>query len=368
VAREAAGCDRFGPLFTAHQTHFPPLRSIHYDFSGLARLVGQRRSLLILDGIEPLQYAPTAPTPGELKDQGLAALLKGLAATNHGLCLVTTRYSLPDLKAFWQTTASEMRLLRLSRDAGVHLLQTLGVRGTTQEIETLVEDVKGHPLTLTLLGSYLRDAHGGDIRKRDLVKLEQADAGERGGHAFGVVDAYAKWLAAEGSSGRQALEILRLLGLSDQPIAADQVDELLKPPAISGLTESLVGIDEAQRQTAMARLEAAQLLIVNRGSSGEPLCIDSHPLIRAYFSAQLRKDNPNGLREGLNRLEAYESQLKQRATPLRLYFESERFTADEIAEILGYFSDYHEAITGDRLVIESHGTLETSGVLVPQGA
>ncbi|NBQ70763.1 MAG: TIR domain-containing protein, partial [Nitrosomonadaceae bacterium] len=45
----------------------------------LARLVGQQRSLLILDGLEPLQYAPTAPTPGELKDQGITALLKGLS-------------------------------------------------------------------------------------------------------------------------------------------------------------------------------------------------------------------------------------------------------------------------------------------------
>ena len=36
----------------------------------LARLVGQRRSLLLLDGLEPLQYAPTAPTPGELKGLG----------------------------------------------------------------------------------------------------------------------------------------------------------------------------------------------------------------------------------------------------------------------------------------------------------
>ena len=90
--------------------------------------------LLILDGLEPLQYAPTSPTPGELKDQGIAALLKGLAAASHGLCVVTTRYSLPDLKAFWQTTAPEVKLLRLSRDAGVHLLKTLGVRkGTAQE-------------------------------------------------------------------------------------------------------------------------------------------------------------------------------------------------------------------------------------------
>ncbi len=61
----------------------------------LAQLVGQRRALLILDGLEPLQYAPTSPTPGEIRDPGLAALLKGLAATSHGLCVVTTRYALP---------------------------------------------------------------------------------------------------------------------------------------------------------------------------------------------------------------------------------------------------------------------------------
>jgi hypothetical protein len=76
----------------------------------LAQLVGERRALLILDGLEPLQYAPTSPTPGELKDAGLAALLKGLAANNKGLCVVTTRYSIPDLRAYWQTTAPEVNL------------------------------------------------------------------------------------------------------------------------------------------------------------------------------------------------------------------------------------------------------------------
>jgi len=36
----------------------------------------------------------------------------------------------PGLKAFWQTTAPELKLLRLSREAGVHLLKTLGVKGS----------------------------------------------------------------------------------------------------------------------------------------------------------------------------------------------------------------------------------------------
>jgi len=73
-----------------------------------------------------------------------AELLKGLAAASHGLCAVTARYSLPDLKASWLATAPEVKLLRLSRDAGVLMLQTLGVKkesGTAQEFATLVEDV-----------------------------------------------------------------------------------------------------------------------------------------------------------------------------------------------------------------------------------
>jgi hypothetical protein len=108
----------------------------------LAQLVGERRALLILDGLEPLQYAPSSPMRGELKDSGVAALLKGLATNNKGLCVVTTRYSIPDLRAYWQTTAPEVSLLRLSKKHGVELLQRLGVKGPQAELEWLVEDVK----------------------------------------------------------------------------------------------------------------------------------------------------------------------------------------------------------------------------------
>jgi hypothetical protein len=275
----------------------------------LARLVGQRRSLLILDGLESLQYAPTAPTPGELKDQGIAALLKGLAQNSHGLCIVTTRYSLPDLKAFWQTTAPEEKLLRLSRDAGVHLLKTLGVKGTTKEFEMLVEEVKGHALTLTLLGSYLRDAHEGDIRKRDLVRLEEADAEEQGGHAFRVMEAYEHAFEREGDKGRRALAILRLLGLFDCPMTADCFGALLQPPVISGLTEPLVSLTEAKLNIALNRLESAKLITTHTDDSAARKSqisnlksVDAHPLVREYFARQLREQNPDAWRAAHRRL------------------------------------------------------------------
>jgi hypothetical protein len=279
----------------------------------LARLVGQRRSLLILDGLEPLQYAPTSPTPGQLKDQGIAALLKGLAAASHGLCVVTTRYSLPDLKAFWQATAPEMKLLRLSRVAGVHLLQSFEVKGSllrnipfhrelVNEFEKLVEDVQGHALTLNLLGTYLRDAHAGDIRKRDLVRLEEADAEEQGGHAFRVMEAYELEFEREGDKGQRALAVLRLLGLFDRPLASDCLGVLLEAPAILELTEPLVGLTEAQRNLVFKRLEDARLLTVNRDASGALISLDAHPLLREYFARQLRAQHPEAWRAAHGRL------------------------------------------------------------------
>jgi hypothetical protein len=276
----------------------------------LARIIGQRRSLLILDGLEPLQYAPTSPTPGELKDQGLAALLKGLAAASHGLCIVTTRYSIPDLRAYWQTTAPEVILTRLSSAAGVALLRSIGVKGTQKEFEALVEDVKGHALTLNLLGTYLRDAYAGDIRKRDRVKLAEADAEEQGGHAFCVMDAYVKALegtsspslhggegaqrAGEGETGKRALALLRLLGLFDRHATADCLEALWQAPAITGLTEPLIAVSEAQRNMALTRLEAAKLLTANRDTAGRLLSLDAHPMLREYFARQLRNQGRAG--------------------------------------------------------------------------
>jgi hypothetical protein len=270
----------------------------------LATLVGERRALLILDGLEPLQYAPTSPTPGELKDQGIAALLKGLAASSHGLCLVTSRYSIPDLRAFWQTTAPEHELARLSKAAGVSLLRKLGVvTGGQDEFEHLVEEVNGHALTLQIMGGFLKKAFHGDIRCRDRVKFEKADAKVQGGHAFRAMAAYVKWMEDESDEARRELAILRLMGLFDRPATGDCVAALLAAPAIAGLTEPLVGLAEEDWNSSLDALESAKLLAVHRATgSGTLVSLDAHPLLREYFGQGLRATKPEAWRAAHRRL------------------------------------------------------------------
>ena len=249
--------------------------------------------------------------PGQIKDHALARLLKDLAANNLGLCVLTTRYSIVDLKNFWQSTAPEVKLPPLSIPAGVALLKSLGVKGVSKEFESLVEDVKGHALTLNLLGSYLVDAHGGDIRRRDRVKLAEANAEVQGGHAFHVMDAYVQWFSTGGKNGEEnqrglrALALLQLLGLFDRPVDAECLNALLKAPAIAGLTELLVELTATQRNITLKRLEDARLLSVSRDTAGNLLSLDAHPLLREYFAALLKEQQNLAWRAAHRRVYEY---------------------------------------------------------------
>jgi serine/threonine protein kinase len=80
----------------------------------LAKLVAHRRTLLVLDGLEPLQNPP-GPQEGRVRDPSLQALLRELAAFNAGLCVITTRLPVADIADHERTSALRRDLEQLSR-------------------------------------------------------------------------------------------------------------------------------------------------------------------------------------------------------------------------------------------------------------
>jgi hypothetical protein len=88
----------------------------------LAKLVGHRRTLLVLDGLEPLQNPPGAQE-GRLRDPSLQALLRELAAFNMGLGVITTRMPVADLSDHEGRSALRRDLEHLSSHAGAQLLR-----------------------------------------------------------------------------------------------------------------------------------------------------------------------------------------------------------------------------------------------------
>jgi tetratricopeptide (TPR) repeat protein len=281
----------------------PKAGSLYDRGARLAHLIRKERSLLVLDGVEPLQYPPGRPEiEGRLKDPGLTALLKGLAAGNLGLCVVTTRERIADL-AGSPSTAPQLPLEELETGAAVALLRQLGVVGRESELGAAAEEFKCHALTLTLLGNLLRKAHGGDVRKRHEIDLHHADE-KQGGHAFRVIAAYARWLG-EGPE----LAILRLLGLFDRPAEAAALKALRAVPPIPGLTDRLFrkkgwwkkeALSQEDWQDAVTTLRDHSLLAA--ADPQEPETLDAHPLVRACFAEELESHRPDAWQEGNHRL------------------------------------------------------------------
>jgi hypothetical protein len=263
----------------------------------LAKLIAHRRTLLVLDGLEPLQNPP-GPQEGRLREPSLQALLRELAAFNKGLCVITTRTSIADIADYERSSAPRRSLEHLSSDAGAKLLRALGIQGGEAELRSASDEFRGHCLALTLLGSYLTDAYHGDIRRREEVSTRLVHDLRQGFHARKVMESYQTWFA-EGPE----LAILRMLGLFDRPADEKAFGVLLKSPAIAGLTESLTDLRTAEWQTILAKLRRARLLA--REDPQNPGQLDTHPLVREYFGEQLRSQQMEAWKECNRRLYHY---------------------------------------------------------------
>jgi predicted ATPase len=263
----------------------------------LAKLLAHRRTLLILDGLEPLQNPP-GPQEGRLREHSLRALLRELAAFNKGLCVITTRMPVADIADYERTSAPRRELEQLSGGAGAQLLRALNAKGDEEELRRASDEFNGHCLALTLLGSFLADVYHGDIRCRNEVSKRLADDVRQGVHARKVMESYQTWFG-EGPE----LSVLRMLGLFDRPVDEKTLGALLKPPAILGVTESLTDLGQLEWRTILAKLRRARLL------AGEdphnPASLDTHPLVREYFGEQLRSQLPAAWKECNRRLYNY---------------------------------------------------------------
>ncbi len=269
----------------------------------LAEYVKKQKTLLILDGIEPLQH-PFREQEGKIKDPGLQTLVRELANHNPGLCIITTRLEVDDIKDFIGTAVENKHLEHLSENAGMEFLKHLSVKGSDDEIKQAVRDFGGHALALTLLGTYLSKVYKGDVRKRDrIAKLTREE--KYGGRAIQVMESYEKWF-----KGNPELDILRMMGLFESPAEGGAIGVLRANPPIKGLTTELKNLSDEDWCFALDNLRKAGLLA--KEDPHEPDVLDCHPLIREHFGEKLRNTNPEKWKEAHGRLyEYYKTQAKE---------------------------------------------------------
>ena len=269
-----------------------PTHANAFEAAGhLLDILRKERSILVIDGLEPLQYPP-GPQEGQLKDRALAGLLEDLAIQGQGLVIITSREKVADLNAYEGGAVKAIALKRHSKEAGIQILRGQGVTGTDAELGEAVESFQGHALALTLLGNLLVEQFGGDVRRhKEIPTIFAAD--DKGDQAKRAMAAYDKWLKGPERS------LLRLLGLFDQPAPAAAL-EVLRTGPFPGLNDELSPLTTPQWNQLLVRLRKASLLAPASGMDPGP--VDAHPLVREYFGAVLKAENDKAWKEGHRRL------------------------------------------------------------------
>jgi predicted MPP superfamily phosphohydrolase/tetratricopeptide (TPR) repeat protein len=270
------------------------------------RIKEQGRALVVLDGVEPLQHPPdVADVGGRLTDDSIWALLESLARDDwNGLCVITTRVELSDLRPFepggpeHSGTVEKLELRNLDEVYGAQLLgHLLGEEADPSELRAVVRDVGGHALAITLLGHYLRDVHAGSLSGRvDLGELTKSE--REGGHARRVMDAYARWF--HDNDHLAHLAILRLIGLFDRPAEPEAMTALLADPSLLRLVEPLDRVGGTTWNATVEALRRASLL--NPPFPDDVGVLDAHPLVREHFRDDMRTEDLETWQEGNRRL------------------------------------------------------------------
>jgi tetratricopeptide (TPR) repeat protein len=271
----------------------------------LAGLVRREKSLLVLDGLEPLQWGQGIR--GQIKDPALATLVAELARDNPGLCVITTREPVADLADFRDRSA-ERDLHQISAQAGRALLRVRGARGSDKTLEAVSTAFGNHALAVSLLSAWLEDTPDRPDLALAIPDLPSVPV-DKGRHPRRVLAAFAGRLG-EGADR----QVLRLLGLFDRPATPPELVALRAAPPIPGLTDRLPPmLDAGAWEHSLERLRRWRLIApASHHAPGE---IDAHPLVREHFAAELHDHHPDAARAGHERLYRYWCAVPQQHLP-----------------------------------------------------
>ncbi|MFZ2727365.1 MAG: hypothetical protein WAX77_14010 [Methylococcaceae bacterium] len=254
----------------------------------LAECLQQYPSLLILDGLEPLQYSEDLKVMnGELQDKPLATFLSQLRFNScNSFILLSSRQALVELNKWQADNYLSLPLKTLPHNDGAELLVSLGVTGNEQQRQAISIDLNGHALSLVLMGHLLKEYHDGDYRyAKELPQLttahDNSDAEKDSRHALRVLDYY------DSLQDEASRCFLQLLGLFDRPMNAQEKRELINK---ANHAKPLRNLTESEWKKVEQRLEKNGLLLGKKASFGY-LEWDTHPIIRNYFGLKFKENN-----------------------------------------------------------------------------
>lgn len=269
----------------------------------LAELVQEQKTLLILDGMEPLQSA-YEHDKGEVRDAALGVLIRELSKKNCGLCVITTREDVKGVRRGADYILHK-NLDQISAEAGRALLRVGGIRGTDAELEQATRDFGCHALAINLLVAYLQNTSDRHIRNAALIP--DLDIPEKDGkHPRRVMEVLTINLGKS-----PELNVLHIIGLFDRPASAKEINWLRRQEEVPDLTDRIRWLNDDEWNRIIANLRHLRLIAPESHHNLGGL--DAHPHVREHFGQKLKATNEKSFKLGHSHLYDY---LKMSAPPL----------------------------------------------------
>ncbi len=285
----------------------------------LARAFASVGGLLILDGLEPMQN-PDVVEGGSPKDLGLKVFLRTLRDDlttrpnlPRRLLLLTTRWAIGGLREPSEggvpngirelrlenlTPAQGSRLLRNARDPRDRMKKLHFGSRTAMDLPVVEEAFRatsvqqgGHALSLVLLASYIFRRHDGDLANKsdlDEFSLDEKDTAHK--YARRMIRCYDEKLFNDPERTsplfKTCRHVLLLLGLFDRPALSRHLDLLRQTGESQHFFANI-----SRHDFTSAVEELISLRFLNSGTQAGST-LDTHPLIREYFSRRFREEAP----------------------------------------------------------------------------
>jgi hypothetical protein len=242
----------------------------------LLSLLQEKKAILVLDGLEPLQMSFT--NKGKIVDMGLKTLFSDLqkqALGKQRLIIITSQR--PPVELAGCPFYKNLYLEKLPPGNGASLLKSLDIQGSPWQLSAASQAYGGHLLALVLLAQLLNKYYSGDIRQHTQLSLV-TEAQEPESYVLRTLRHYNEvcW-DAEAPERR----LLYLLSLFNRPMNAAEKQILLQQAMIA---KPLTTLTESAWKNLVKQLRHLGLLLITTIDKW-----DTHPLIRYYFREQFRQ-------------------------------------------------------------------------------
>ncbi len=244
-------------------------------------LIQEAEYLIILDGFEEMQKGKEYGEDfGCMAHRELTEILKNLAdSKSKGLCLITTRYPLTDIKNWEGLSYQRLEVERLSIEEARALFEKVGVKGSQEEIDEIVEEYKGHVLSLTLLSKYLVEDFKSDTKKAKEIPPFHSDK-EAGGKAHRILLWYTKQLLKE------QLAFMEIFSLFRRAVNERDFEGVFRSEMETSMNKPLIDMNLFSFKRMVDNLCDRRLI-----TKGQDDTYTTHPLIKGYFELIFEEDD-----------------------------------------------------------------------------